>query len=223
MPTPIQQADPARSLSAPLEVRLEEGNDSLGERRPPAVLAEKPHEVRVQAGSNLLTPDDLQVLVRQRLLPFPGKAFGGSTGLIDVGVGEDLHHKALRPRYDPRFLLLNGADGAEGTTALVDHDKDNAISEVVDLLKLERQVLERAEPILKKGTTRRRPLEARTERRGFEDAIVRTKVDDRFNVTPTKGVNHLPRERNQIGGRGLLRHRLLRQLLRGRHARREKP
>ena len=101
---------------------------------------------------------DLHVLLRHRLPPFLREAFGGSTGLVDVG-GRKASDRASHPEVDPSLALSNMAGAANQTPVLNRHCKHNPIAEVTDLLKLVVQFLVGPEPVLKEATYRRSTLD----------------------------------------------------------------
>src|SRR5205814_5881495 len=65
---------------------------------------------------------DLVRVLRHRLPPFLGKAFGGSTGLVDVVIARRSHDQALLPNGDNRNAKLNSTGAAHRTAARAAHD-----------------------------------------------------------------------------------------------------
>src|SRR5207245_9638519 len=130
----------------PLEVRC----DLIGRRTevalPPAVV-DRSH--------------DLHVLVRHRLPPLLGEAFGGSTGLVDVrlGVDGDLDYQAVLPQERPTVPLLDIALAADQTVVRVEDVEGEAIAEVENLLRVELHLVVRREPVLQEGAERRHAIE----------------------------------------------------------------
>src|SRR6185312_2756672 len=63
---------------------------------------------------------DLHVLLRHRLPPFLGEAFGGSTRLVDVGFGVvgETGDQVLDPYRHPPLALLHVAANAHGPALL---------------------------------------------------------------------------------------------------------
>src|SRR5450631_2807455 len=97
-------------------------------------------------------------LLRHRLPPFLGEAFGGSTGLVDLG-GRKARDQASHPDEDPSLALSKVTGAASRTTVLNDHGKHNPIAEVADFLKPALQLLVRAKPVLKEAANGRPSLE----------------------------------------------------------------
>src|SRR5205823_457 len=92
-----------------------------------------------------------EVQVRgHRLSPFLGEAFGGGTGLVDLGDRKTCD-QAVYPDEDPSLALSKVTGAASRTTVLNDHGKHNPIAEVADFLKPELQLLVRAKPVLKEA------------------------------------------------------------------------
>src|ERR1700730_10798229 len=103
-------------------------------------------------------------------LPFLGKAFGGSTGLVDV-VGRKARDQASHPDEDPSLALSKVTGAASRTSVLSDHGKHNSIAEVADFLKPDLQLLVRAKPVLKEAANGRPPLEDGPHRPPLKDGI----------------------------------------------------
>jgi hypothetical protein len=75
-------------------------------------------------------------VLRHRLPPLLGEAFGGSTGLIDVGVAGYPNDLALRPLEHLQMPCLNAGIAAPRATVFPDRDRQQAVAEVDDLLDL---------------------------------------------------------------------------------------
>ena len=90
--------------------------------------------------------------------PFLGEAFGGCTGLVDLG-DRKTRDQASHPEEDPSLALSKLTGAANRTPILDDHGEHNPVAEVADFLKPDHQLLVRAEPVLKEVANRRSALE----------------------------------------------------------------
>src|SRR6202035_1759220 len=140
-----------------------------------------------------------------RLLSRLGEAFGGGTGLVDVGSGK-ARDQTLHPDVDPSLSLPNVARDASRPSLLEDHSKHNSVAEVVDLLKLELQLLIHAEPALNEGTNRRLAFEDVPQRPPLKDRIDSKAAHHRIDITAIRGLKLPAHTLHRVGGRGLLRH-----------------
>ena len=91
--------------------------------------------------------------------PFLGEAFGGGTGLVDVGVVRDPRDHALDPYCDRCVAPLNVTRAANRTGVLADHDKDDSVAEVENLLGPISILLVSPDPVFKEAANRRQTLE----------------------------------------------------------------
>ena len=89
-----------------------------------------------------------------------GEPFGGSTGLVDVGVGRQSHEEAIgRPADGPSLPLMDLTIDADRTSLLVDHRKHDPVVENDELLYFEANLGEGAEPFVHEATNCRPALE----------------------------------------------------------------
>src|SRR5207248_6368403 len=95
------------------------------------------------------------------------------------------------------------------TSVLADHGEHHAATEVEDLLDLELQVFEHTEPLRDTLANRRAPRERIAPHPAFPDRIRGEEADHRVKVPAIGSLQHLARTLDQVGGRGLLRHRPL--------------
>ncbi len=102
---------------------------------------------RHEAGEASL--DEFHVL----LLPRLGEAFGGGTGLVGICVHPDATDLAVSPHEDEAIQRVHARRHrtAGRTAGLADHDIDDPVDEVGDLLYLVRGPLIRAQPIFEKA------------------------------------------------------------------------
>src|SRR5271167_126654 len=145
------------------------------------------------------------VLLRHRLPPFLGNAFGGSTGLVDLG-GRKACDQASHPDDDPSLALSKVTGAASRATVLNDHGKHNPIAEVADFLKPELQLLVRAKPVLKEAANGRPPLEVVPQRPSVEGRIFGEAAGHRVEITAIRSLKRPAHKLDQVGGRGLLGH-----------------
>jgi hypothetical protein len=135
------------------------------------------------------------------------EAFGGSTGLVDVGVGRQSHEEAIgRPVDGPSLPLMDSTIDADRATLLVDHRKHDPVVEDDELFDFEAKLGEIAEPFVQEATNCRSAfddLEPRKERIGSEEAHYRV------DVTPIHSLEDNAHKLSRVGDRGLLRHRAL--------------
>ncbi len=157
---------------------------------------------------------DLHVLLRNKGSPslrgsmgspFLGGAFGGSTALVDVG-DRKACDQASYPDDDPSLALSNVTSAACRTTVLNDHGKHNPIAEVADFLKPELQLLVGAKPVLKEAANGRPSLEVVPQRPPVEGRIFGEAAGHRVEITTIRSLKRPVHKRDQVGGRGLLRH-----------------
>ncbi len=134
-------------------------------------------------------------------------AFGGSTGLVDVGDG-NAHDQTSHPDVDPSLSLPNVTGDANRPSLLEDHSKHNSVAEVVGLLKLVLQFLIHAEPALNEGTNRRLAFEDVPQRPPLKDRIHSKAAHHRSDITSIRSLTLPAHTLHQVGGRGLLGHRL---------------
>src|SRR2546423_7211786 len=127
----------------PFDIRVAGLREQLGQSR-------EQHSLVLDFSSGEDTFDELYVLLRHRLAPFLGEAFGGSTGLVDVG-DRKTRDQASHPEEDPSLALSKATGAANQTTVLNDHGKHNPIAEVADFLEPDLQLLVRAKPVLKEA------------------------------------------------------------------------
>ena len=147
----------------------------------------------------------VEVEVDGRLRPRLGEAFGGGTGLVDLG-GRKASDRASHPAVDPSLALSNTAVGANRTPVLNHHSKHNPTAEVADLFKLDVQFLPGPEPVLKEATDRRSTLEE-VLKTPLKDPIFGDVAHHPAEITAIQSLKLLAHELNQVGRRGLLRHR----------------
>ncbi len=138
----------------------------------------------------------VQVL-RHRLPPFLGEAFGGSTGLVDVG-GRKASDRASHTEVDPSLALSNTTGATNQTPVLNHHSKHNPTAEMTDLLKLEVQFLVGPEPVLKEAAYRGSTLEELGP--PVQDPIFGDAAHHPVGVTSIQSLNLLAKRR----GRGQL-------------------
>jgi hypothetical protein len=141
----------------------------------------------------------------ERLGPYLGEAFGGCTGLVDLG-DRKACDQASCPDEDPSLALSKVTGAANRTTVLNDHGKHNPIAEVADFLKPVLQVLVRAKPVVKEAANGRPPLEVVTQRPSVERRIFGEDAGRRVEITAIRGLKRPAQKLNRIGGRGLLGH-----------------
>ncbi len=134
-----------------------------------------------------------------------GEAFGGSTGLVDLG-DRKACDQASYPDEDPSLALSKVTGAASRTTVLNDHGKHNPIAEVADFLKPELQLLVRAKPVLKEAANGLPPLEVVPQRPPVEGRIFGEAAGRRVEITTICSLKRPAQKLNQVGGRGLLRH-----------------
>jgi len=79
---------------------------------------------------------DLDVLPGHRLRPILGEAFGGSTGLVDVGVTRYPDDLPLHPLEQPADDALGHVHRCLRATVFPDGDRQHAVAEVENLLDL---------------------------------------------------------------------------------------
>ena len=151
---------------------------------------------------------DLHVLPRHHLPPFPGKAFGGSTGLADVGVGRQSHEEAIgRPADGPSLPLMDLTIDADRATLLVDHRKHDPVVEDDELFDFEAKLGEIAEPFVQEATNCRSAFVRSARRPPVKERIGSKEAHYRVDVTLMHSLEDKARKLSQVGGRGLLRHR----------------
>src|SRR2546430_1822727 len=121
------------------------------------------------------------VIPRHRLPPSLGKAFGGSTGLVDVGAGNHARDDAVHPHVDrtvadagegppsqghpphqhepPPLARRAGSAAPDRTSALAARGNPPPVPEVGDLPDLHPKAPNHPEPLLDPLANRRPPLE----------------------------------------------------------------
>jgi hypothetical protein len=140
-----------------------------------------------------------------RLPPRLGEPFGGSTGLVDVGAGRQLHEEAIgRPADDPSLPLVDLTIDADQTTLLVDHRKHDPVVEDDELFAFHAKLGEGAEPVVQEGTNCR-PAFANLHP-PVKDRIGSEEAHHCVDVTLIHSLESTARQRNRAGRRGLLRH-----------------
>src|SRR5271166_1435787 len=77
----------------------------------------------------------LHVRLRHRLPAFLGEAFGGSTGLVDVGAGREAFDEPASPNGHGRGAKLNERAAASWPTTRELHDERHAVAEIAELLR----------------------------------------------------------------------------------------
>ena len=148
----------------------------------------------------------VQVL-RHRLPPFLCEAFGGSTGLVDVGVHRLPHDHAVRQHGDTREAHLDVSATPNEAALLDDHDKHDPVAQVENLLWLDPELLISAVKSSKKPRIAADSLEAGTHPHRLQDCVGRVEAHRRVKVTTIRSLKRFPRKLHQVGGRGLLSHR----------------
>src|SRR5438067_616847 len=88
------------------------------------------------------------------LRPLLGKAFGGSTGLVDVGVARHPHNPAICPELNPSPLLFNPPVAAHQATVFPEGDEYHAVAKIESILHLDLIVLPRPPPVPKEASNR---------------------------------------------------------------------
>jgi hypothetical protein len=140
-----------------------------------------------------------------RLPPFLREAFGGSTGLVYFGEGRTAHDQALLPHDDPPLLRFDAGGASYRPSILVDHGKDNPVSEIEDFPDLEVQVLENSVPVLKTLANRSSPLKRLANPPTVPRSVTGEEAHYRIEITarstPESSLRHL----HQVVGPGLHR------------------
>src|SRR6516225_9915329 len=75
-------------------------------------------------------------LLRHRLPPFPGEAFGGSAGLVDVQERSRPLDESVGPDHHTCVAELDPPGAADGTATLHEHSESHSIAEILDLIGL---------------------------------------------------------------------------------------
>lgn len=141
------------------------------------------------------------------LPPFVGEAFGGSTSLVDVGVGRQSHDEAIgRPTESPSLPLMDLTVDAERATLLVDRRKHDAVVEDEELSDFEAKLGEGAEPVVK-GAANCRSVFVQLPGPPLIDHIGSKEAHYRVDVTPVRSLEGKARKLNRVEGRGLFGHR----------------
>ena len=144
------------------------------------------------------------VLLRHRLPPFLREAFGGSTGLVDVG-DRKACDQASYPDEDPSLALSKVTGAASRTTVLNDHGKYNPIAEVADSPQARTPTPRRRQtspqgsyewPPVPRMVPQRPPVEGRI----FGEA-----AGHRVEIATIRRLERPAHKLHQVGGRGLLR------------------
>ncbi len=137
--------------------------------------------------------------------PLLRQAFGGSTGLVDLGDRKACDQASYPDEY-PSLALSKVTGAASRTTVLNDHGKHNPIAEVADFLEPELQLLVHAKPVLEEAANGRPPLEVVPQRPPVEGRIFGEAAGRRVEITTICSLKRPAHELNRIGDRGLLRH-----------------
>ena len=122
------------------------------------------------------------------------EAFGGSTGLVDVGVGRQSHEEAIgRPADGPSLPLMDWTIDADRTTLLVDHRKHDPIVKNDELFDLHAKLGEGAKPVVQEATNCRSafvkvPLSPVKDRIRSKEAHYRVDVT-RFTASKARRVS----------------------------------
>jgi hypothetical protein len=126
-------------------------------------------------------------------------------GLIDVGVRRVANEQALQPLRDSCVAKLNGAAAIEDTPSLQYHGECDPFAELTNLLGPPLDVGVGTAPVLKEAAYGCLTLEdAHPPRRRVPDCVWSVEAEGRLDVL---GLDASAYQRNQIGGRGLLKHR----------------
>src|SRR6266480_6771664 len=141
------------------------------------------------------------------LRPLLGKAFGGSTGLVDVVAARDPHDLARYPQHRERPSFLHPARAANWASVQSAHHKHHPVAEVESLLLVVFVVLIGAEPVFEEAADRSCAPVADPQRLDLPDCIGGEDAHRRIKVTAIGSFSRLPPTLNQVGGRVLLRHR----------------
>jgi len=138
--------------------------------------------------------------------PFLGEAFGGSTGLVDVGVEGHSREHAVYPYEDRCGSQLNVAT-AGGSPVGDLYDMYDPIAEVLHLLNLHPILIKTPEPVLGKPTYRLRTrVGTQLPARSVPDGSGTQEAHDRVQVAAVQRCVNTAGKLDRVGGRGLLRH-----------------
>src|SRR5438874_9970927 len=135
-----------------------------------------------------------------------GKAFGGSTGLVDVGIHRYSHDQALHPYGDECVPVSNVTAAASKTGHLHDHGKYHSVTQVQILLLFEPKLLVTGEPVFPEAANRRSALERHPRCAPFPDGVGGVEAHHRVKVMAITSLKQAAVQLHQVGGRGLLRH-----------------
>src|SRR5256714_9604499 len=100
--------------------------------------------------------DDRQVVMTSPATSLPprlGEAFGGSAGLVGVGVDRHALDLAVCPQVDECLLGVNPTDAASRTSVLADHCKADSVANV-ESLHIKVKLVVSADPVLPKAPHR---------------------------------------------------------------------
>src|SRR4051794_20980574 len=150
------------------------------------------------------------VLLRHRLPPFRGEAFGVSAGLVDVGFGVvgETGDQAINPYRHPPLALLHVAANADGPALLGDDCEHHAVAEMDRLLSHPRHLLVGAPPVFGEPSDRcSSPPRAANRSRPVRHGIGSVESHQCIDVAPAGSREGTAHKLDQVGGRGLLGHR----------------
>src|SRR5271165_5514443 len=141
--------------------------------------------------------------------PLLGKAFGGSTGLVDVSIERDPRCHAPCPKAHRRpahsKLITPGTRAASGDG----HRIYDSVAEIHDLLGFASILREAPYPILKETADRFGTLaSAKRPARNVPYRVGPDKAHNRPDVSYVGTSKRAARKLNRVGGRGLLGHPL---------------
>jgi hypothetical protein len=143
------------------------------------------------------------------LTPRLGEPFGGSTGLVDIGVGRYSHEQAIgRPVDGPSLPLVDSSIDADRTTLLGDHRKHDPVVDDNELFDFHAKLGEGAEPFVQEATNCRLAfVKKASPLPPVKDGIGSEEAHYRVDVRLIYSLKHPPREISRVGRRGLLVHR----------------
>src|SRR5439155_5440779 len=125
----------------------------------------------------------------------------------------EAHYQALYPYGDNRVAQSNRTTAPNRTGSLDDWAKRDPIAEVKNLLRLDLKLLVTGVPVFPETAYRNVTLEGAqsAKRIHVPDGIGSVAEQDRVKVLAISSLKQALRKLHQVGGRGLLRHRLPRQ------------
>src|SRR5271167_2939907 len=141
--------------------------------------------------------------------PLLCEAFGGSTGLIDVGVVRECHGHAIHHLEDERIPLADEAAGSSRTTFLAVDDEDDSVSKIGANLHLHLELLEGVVPAFPELTKRYCAINSARDPLGppLVDGVGSKEARYRVKVPARKGLETTAYKLHRVRGRGLLGHR----------------